>query len=117
MENNDILKALAISLALTLIFEISFFLAIGKRNKKDLLLVVLVNTLTNPIVVLLYWIIYFNTNWNILLILILLELFAIGTEGFIYRKNAKTINRPFLFSIAANIISFSLGFIIQHFIL
>jgi len=116
MDNNALLTALAISLVLTVLFEVGFYLVIGKRNKKDILLVILVNTLTNPIVVLLYWIAYFNTNWNTVLVLIPLEVFAVLTEGFIYGRYAQSIKRPFLFSLAANVFSFSLGFIIQHFI-
>jgi len=114
MNNEALLTALAISLGLTLLFEVGFFLIIGKRDKKDLLLVVLVNTFTNPIVVLLYWIAYYRTNWNMITVLIPLEVFAVLAEGYIYSKNAITIKRPFLFSFAANVFSFSMGLIIQR---
>lgn len=49
--NAQLLTSLAYSLLLTLIIETSFFLIIGKRRKKDLILVCLVNILTNPPVV------------------------------------------------------------------
>jgi len=114
MDTNSLLTALAISLGLTLIFEVGFFLLTGKRNKKDILLVILVNTLTNPIVVLLYWVAYFNTNWNTAVIKVPLELFAILTEGFIYMKCAQSIKRPFIFSLTANAFSFTLGILIQQ---
>jgi len=116
MDDAALLSALAISLGLTVLFETGFFLILGKRNKKDLLLVVLVNTLTNPIVVLLYWIAYFRTNWNTILIILPLELFAVLTEGYIYKKYAESFKRPFLFSLAANVFSFSLGITIQQFL-
>jgi len=116
MDNNAILTSLAISLALTLLFEIGFYFIVGKRDKKDLLLVVLVNTLTNPIVVLVYWIAHFNTNWSTVLILTPLEVFAVLTEGYIYDRYAQSIKRPFLFSLGANVFSFSLGFLLQHFL-
>jgi len=116
MDNLSLLTALAISLGLTIIFEVGFYLLIGKRNKKDLLLVILVNTLTNPVVVLLYWIAFFNTNWNTTIIKAPLEIFAVLTEGYIYYKHAQTIKRPFIFSLAANAISFSLGLLIQQII-
>ena len=116
MDSAALLTALGISLGLTLIFEVGFFFIVGKRNKKDVLLVVLVNTLTNPIVVLLYWIAFFSTNWNTTAIIIPLEVFAVLTEGFIYKKYAQSIKRPFLFSLAANAFSFSLGMIIQRLI-
>ena len=108
-----IITSLAISLGLTLLFESIFFFIVGKRNKKDLLLVILVNTLTNPIVVLFYWIAYYCPNLNQHIALIPLEIFAILTEGFIYSRYAQSINRPYLFSLAANLFSFSLGFILQ----
>ena len=111
-----VFAALAASLALTIAIESGFSVLIGIRNKKDLLLVIMVNVLTNPIVVLLYWIAVYYTNWNTVLVIIPLELFAVLTEGFYYKKYAQKIKRPFIFSIAANAVSYSIGFIIQQFI-
>jgi len=116
MSNRDLLAALAISLVLTLVFEIGFFFITGKRNRKDLLLVILVNVLTNPIVVLLYWISAYFTNWNLTLVKIPLEIFAVLTEGFYYKKYGQTFKRPFLFSLAANAFSFTAGVLIQQLI-
>ena len=113
MDNISLLIALAISLGLTLVFETGFFLVTGKRNKKDLLLVILVNTLTNPVIVLLYWLAYFNANWNTTITKIPLEIFAVLTEGYLYKKYAQSIKRPFLFSLAANTVSFTMGILIQ----
>ena len=114
--HHELLVALATSLALTLIFEIVFFFLAGKRNKKDLLLVVMVNVLTNPIVVLLYWLSVMYTDWNKTIVKIPLELFAVLTEGFYYKKYAQSFKRPFLFSLAANAFSFSIGVLLQHFV-
>ena len=116
MDSIALLKALAISLFLTLAFETAFFFIVGKRDKKDLLLLVLVNTLTNPLVVLLYWLALAYTNWNMILVIIPLEVFAVVTEGYIYKKNAKSIKRPFLFSLAANAFSYTLGLLLQTFV-
>ena len=116
MDSTALLTALAISLCLTIVFEAVFFFIVGKRDKKDLLLLVLVNTLTNPIVVLFYWLAYAYTNWNVILVIIPLEVFAIVTEGFIYKKNARSIKRPFLFSLAANAFSYTLGLLLQTFV-
>jgi len=118
MDNNALLIALAISLGLTIVFELVFFFifflfAKEKWNRKDLLLVILVNTLTNPVVVLLYWIAFYNTNWNTVLIKIPLEIFAVLTEGFIYKKKAENIKHPFIFSLAANAVSFTLGIVVS----
>jgi len=136
MDNVRILTALAVSLGLTLIFETGFYLVASKTgrknrdssgthkdnflkvqwNRKDIFLVILVNTLTNPPVVLLYWLAFYYTNRNTTVIKIPLELFAVLTEGFIYKRYAQSIKKPFLFSLAANTFSFALGIIVQIFI-
>ena len=112
--NRELIIALAFSLASTLILETGFFLLIGKRNIKDLMLVILVNVLTNPAVVLLYWLAVRYTDWDTIGVMIPLELFAILTEGYYYRKYGQSFSRPFLFSFAANMFSFSLGLFIQR---
>ena len=114
--NVTILSSLALSLVLTLAFETGFFLLIGKRNKKDLLLLLLVNVLTNPVVVLSHWLAALYTHWDTRIILIPLELFAIWTEGYHYKKYGCDFRRPFLFSIAANAFSFGAGVLIQQII-
>jgi len=119
--NQALITSLAVSLLLTIVLEIGFFVLAGrlftsKRDKKDLLLVVLVNILTNPVVVLLYWLTALYTNWNTVIVLILLELFAVFTEGYYYKKYGSGFCRPYLFSIAVNIFSFGTGALIQMFI-
>ena len=107
--------SLAISLALTIICETGFFLIIGKREKKDLFLLILVNVLTNPIVVLSFWLAVLHTDWNARITLIPLELFAVLMEGYYYSKYGQSFRHPFLFSIAANMFSFWIGVLIQQF--
>jgi len=111
--SGELLFALALSLILTLFFEVCFFLAVTKRNTKDLLLVVLVNVLTNPVVVLIYWLVVLYTGMNRTLIKIPLELFAFLIEGFYYKKYGQQFARPFLFSLAANVFSFTMGLPLQ----
>jgi len=113
-----LLNSLTISLLLTIALETSFFMLTNRwftssHNKKNLLLVLLVNVLTNPIVVLLHWLTALYTNWNATVILILLEVFAVLTEGYYYKKYGDRFDRPYLFSIAANIFSFGTGVLIQ----
>ena len=112
----ELLAALAFSLALTLALETGFFFLTGKRNKRDLLLVVLVNVLTNPVVVLLYWLATLYTSWNTTIVKIPLELFAILTEGYYFRKYGQSFKRPFLFSLAVNMFSFWVGVLLQQLI-
>ena len=112
----ELLWALAISLILTIVLETGFFLLTGKRDKKDLLLVVLVNIITNPVVVLLYWLAVLYTDLHAYIIMIPLELFAVFTEGYYYKKYGRGFRCPYLFSLAANMFSFGTGLIIQLFI-
>ena len=107
--------ALAVSLFLTLVFEAGFFLLVGKRDKKDLLLLVMVNIITNPLVVSLYWLAILYGNWSHVVIIIPLELFAVLTEGFYYKKYGRDFRYPYLFSAAANAFSFGAGELIQQF--
>jgi len=110
---SHMIHALALSLALTLALETGFFFLTGKRGKKDLLLVVLVNVLTNPVVVLIYWLAVLYTGLNGAIIKIPLELFAILTEGYCYKKYGRGFRRPYLFSAAANMFSYWAGVLIQ----
>jgi len=108
-----LITALVCSLALTIILETGFFLITGKRNKKDLLLVVLVNVVTNPLVVLTYWLAVLYTNLNTVIVVVALELLAVLVEGFYYRKYGQTLKRPFVFSITANALSYGAGVLIK----
>lgn len=107
--------ALVVSLVLTILFETGFYLLIGKRNKKDLLLVVLANVMTNPVVVSLYWLAFLHTDWNRVTVTALLELFAVLTEGYLYKKFGQDFKYPFLFSLSANAFSFGAGVLLQQF--
>ncbi len=103
------------SLAATLIIELVFAAILGARNKKDLLNVALVNIMTNPVVVSVSFVTGFFYGQNArLIVLIILELFALFSEGFIYKKtlNYKKIN-PFLFSLLLNGASYGIGLIIN----
>ena len=111
--NVALLSSLAISLALTLVFEAGFYFLAGKRNKKDLLLLVLVNTITNPVVVLCHWLVPLYTQLNAALLLLPLEAFAVLTEGALYKKFGLDFKRPYLFSLAANSFSFAMGMLLQ----
>jgi len=108
-----LLGALAVSLALTLILETIIFLLFGKRNKKDLLLLVLVNVLTNPVVVLLYWLAASYTKLDTYVVQIPLEVFAILTEGYCYKIYGQDFKRPYAFAVAANVFSYGMGIIFQ----
>ena len=71
------------------------------------------NILTNPAVVLLYWLAFYYTSWNKTLVMIALELVAILVEWWYYKKYGEGFKRPFLFSVTANVISFTAGLLLQ----
>ena len=103
----------------TIIIECIIGYIIGIRNKKDILNIILVNILTNPIVVSIpvYLMIRYksiNLRYNSLLVL---EILTFLVEGFIYSKvlKYKKIN-PFLISLILNLGSYFIGEIINKFI-
>ena len=106
------LASLGISLLLTLVFETVFFFLTGKRDKKDMLLLVMVNILTNPLVVLLYWLTVLRWEVNSVII-IPLEVFAVLTEGYYYKKYGHSFKHPYFFSLAANVFSFGAGLLFE----
>lgn len=106
------LKIFAGSLILTLIIELVVAVILGVRGKEELLLVILVNVLTNPAVVFLNLCGECFTWWNTLCQLPL-EAIAIVAEAVIYTRFSKKpgwkITHPVLLSIIANVISYGVG--------
>lgn len=91
-----------LSLLWTLVLEGIVALAWGLRGR-DLLLLTLVNVLTNPAVVLLHAL--FPAKG----VTAALELGAVAVEGLCYARMGAAIRRPWLFSLAANTFSFCMG--------
>ena len=114
---SDLPKVMLISLTITLVFEIGMALILKYRGK-DIVNVLLVNLLTNPllnsvIVAINYY--YGLKARNIWLII--LEILVVIIEGFIYQKylTRRKIN-GYLLSIILNITSFGLGLIVNNII-
>jgi len=99
----------ALSLLATIVFELAFYLLVGKRNLKDATLVVLVNVITNPVAQLTWWILLAFTDWPPLAIKIGIELVVIIWEGFLFGEYGSTIRKPFHFATGINAVSFALG--------
>ena len=104
-----LLLSLVISLALTLLLEVLFSCFWGVRGK-GLLLVILMNILTNPAVVLLHFLCTAVLGWNEILPVLVLEAAAIVTEGFCCRD---MIRKPWMFAICVNLFSYFSGEILQ----
>ncbi len=109
-----LLSSLGISLGLTLVLEEGFALLCGIRHRKDLLLVCLVNIVTNPVVVLCYHVTGIYTSWSPLLVTAILEVSAFIVEGLHYKAYAVSIGHPFRFSAFANAFSFGIGLMINR---
>ena len=98
-----------IALGLTLAFELGLALIWGIR-KRDLILVVLVNVLTNPAVNLIHSLLL---GQSLLFHTVLPELAAVAVEALLYCRLENSIRRPVLFAILANLFSYSMGLILM----
>lgn len=101
----DVGRSLCVSLALTVLIEEAFALFYGIRKKKDLLLVFMVNLFTNPLVVLLYYLL----PGRRIPVVFLLEAFVVLAEAYYYKSYGEKIRRPFAFSLLANMVSYGSG--------
>ena len=117
MRVSDLPKVMLICLGCTVIIECGVALILGYR-KKDLLNVLLVNMLTNPIVSSVP--VFFNYHYGLRarnIVLTILEILTLFVEGFIYVKVLKRrkIN-GFILSLILNLSSYLLGLVINSII-
>lgn len=104
------------SLGTTIVLELAYSVLAGIRDKITLELILLVNILTNPVVVLTYYLIRFHTGWNLGITKLILEVLAIVVEAICYRNCNKKIEHPYRLAIGANVFSFVIGACINAFI-
>jgi hypothetical protein len=98
------LRTLAVSLLLTLLLEGLFALLWGLKTKRDWLLLLLVNVVTNPIVVTV------SCLWGGgVPLTAALELSAVLGEALAYRKWGRDTRPALLFSLCANCFSYFSG--------
>lgn len=114
---DDILLIMLICLSSTIVIEISMSLLLGIRNKKDILNVILVNVMTNPLIVSIIMYITYNRIFNLTISIIILEIIVILIEGFAYKKVLKfdKIN-PYVLSLILNISSYFIGKLLNNII-
>lgn len=110
------IRTLLVCLGFTLIAEMAVLVLLGVRDRQDLQVIGCANMITNPIVVYvtelvgIFYPVYF---W---LSVAVLEVLAVLTEGFIYKKYLRFDKvSPWALSIVANVVSFELGFVISYF--
>ena len=114
---SDLPKVMLISLTCTIIIEVGLAFVLKYRNK-DLLNVLLVNVLTNPLLnsVIVAVNVYYGLRVRNI-VLYILEVLVVIIEGFIYQKylDRKKIN-GYLLSLILNIASYGLGLLINKII-
>ena len=101
-----------ISLGLTLLLELLVARLCHLRGR-DYLLVVLVNLLTNPAVVYLNMVCAMHLPNGRDLWQIPLEIAAILIEGWCYARYARSIRRPWMFALVANVFSYGFGLLLN----
>lgn len=113
-----LVRGLVISLLLTIVLEEITARIIGIKSKKDFITVLLVNILTNPVVVysVYLYLIFIGKYQGVgyWILVAILETLAVLVEGFIYKRTLenKKIN-PYLISLILNVVSYSTGEILK----
>lgn len=117
MNINELPLIMLICLSSTIMIELITSLLLGIRNKKDILNVILVNIMTNPLVVSILMYITYNRLFNTTISIIILEILVILTEGFTYKKvlTFDKIN-PYVLSLILNISSYFIGELLNNII-
>lgn len=117
MNINELPLIMLICLSSTIMIELITSLLLGIRNKKDILNVILVNIMTNPLVVSILMYITYNRLFNTTISIIILEILVILTEGFTYKKvlTFDKIN-PYVLSLILNISSYFIGGLLNNII-
>lgn len=95
----------------TIIIEVIVSIILGIRERKDFINIILVNIMTNPLVTSIP--VFMNIRFGILernISLLILEVFAILSEGFVYSKYLKLKKiKPYILSIILNGASYFIG--------
>ena len=110
----ELLRSLLLSLVLTAVLELGAAWLLGVRERRDFLLIFLVNVLTNPPLVLTLDVIYLSGRqmppWYLIGVL---ELTAVCVEGLIFRRRICYCRiPPLLLSLLLNAVSFLGGLLL-----
>ncbi|MCD8312216.1 MAG: hypothetical protein LUD43_06975 [Firmicutes bacterium] len=102
------LKVLAVSLLLTLLLEGFLALIWGVGNRRDALLIIAVNAVTNPTAVSLYYLLGGGAALTAII-----EISVVFAEWLIYRRWGRETHPAFLFSLTSNGFSYFGGILIE----
>ena len=114
----DLLKTFATALILTIIIEEVTAFIMGMRRKLEFIIVLLVNTLTNPLMMLYYTFIRSKfPDVSKILLQIPGEIAVVIIEAYVFKTMGKTkdycFKHPILLSIVLNTISWMTGILLQ----
>lgn len=108
-------KNIIICLLFTIIIELIVAIILKVRNKKDIINIILVNIMTNPLVVVIpqVLLLYHGIIWRNISLL-LLEILAFLSEGLIYKKFL-TYHKidGMILSLILNLSSYFLGYLLN----
>ena len=109
-----LIRMFGVSLMLTLVTELAIAFVFGLRTGKNMLLVVLVNVLTNPPAVLCNWLCrMYLPDYHRISVQLAIETVVVIVEAFVYclyaRDERRQIRRPVLLAFAATGCSWLLG--------
>ena len=109
----ELLRSLLCSLTLTLALELGGALLLGVRARKDLLLILLVNVLTNPPLVLTLDLVYLTWGMPPWYLIAALELSAVSVEALLFRRRLLYSHiPPLLLSFFLNALSYFGGLLL-----
>ena len=118
MINRELPSIMIFCLLATIIIEVTISFILKVRDKKDYINIVLVNIITNPLLVSITTLILyrFGLNWRKVSVIIF-EIIVVFVEGYIYKKyiNYNKI-RPCMLSLILNASSYLIGNVISNFI-
>lgn len=115
MRINDIPLIMLYCLGTTIVIEGILAFAVGVRKRSDQLIVLLVNVLTNPLLVSTGYLILFRfgkTGYDIATAV--MEIAVVFVEGLIYRKMLTERKHPILLSLFLNAGSLFIGMGLNH---
>lgn len=106
---------LLVACLLTVLIETVFLTLVGLREKEQTPIIILVNIVSNVFLNLLLAIIPFNRNdeFMVFLPIVVLEATVVFSEYFVYRAAFGDLNRLFVKTFLANLISIVLGGILM----
>lgn len=115
-EADKMILILLVSFGMTLLLEFPIVWILGVRGKHNLLLAFLVNVITNPAVVLVYYLLRYFVPQNARTAQYLLEIGVVLVEFYYYKKYGRNVSHPFWVALAANLFSYFMGLIINKYI-